>query len=103
VIAALLLASATSSSALACESIPSPDEIDTVLATTEARLSAEDIGKVRDLRQQTSEFLKFRRYLDAQHAYREAMRIMRMTYVTKGPPSRGCGGGEWVRKEEAPR
>jgi hypothetical protein len=103
VITVLLLAAATSTPALACRSLPSPSEIDTALASSQGRLSSEDIAKVQDLREQTSQFLKIGKNQEAQHAHFQAMQIMGMTFVSNGPPSRGCGGkGEWVHKDEAP-
>src|SRR5262245_214494 len=100
VTAALVIASATSTPAVACMRIASPGAITAALEASEGRFSAADIAKVKELRQQTSQFLDLRQYSEAQSAQDQAMKIMGMTFISKGPPARGCGSGEWVRKGE---
>jgi hypothetical protein len=99
-VVALLIPFASGTPAMACIKGASPEAIDDALAASEKRLSAAEIVKVKELRQQTSQFLRNGNYLEAKSAGSQAMAIMGMTFMRKGPPSRGCGSGEWVRKDQ---
>ena len=102
VITAIVLAIVMSTPAVACRSKPPPGDIEAALAESAGRLSAQDIAKIRDLRQQASQLQKEGKYDEARSVNYQAMHIMGMTFVSKGSPTRGCGGGgQWLRKDDA--
>lgn len=96
--ATVLLVALQLAPAHACMRFASPGAIDLVLGESAAALTPVQIETVKALRDQVADLLAKRDHAGARSAENRAMDIMGRTYETKGPPTRGCQSGEWVRK-----